>query len=52
MREEKAVWGGGDGSEGGLEARVGREVSMGGTTVHAIEEIDGSVKGEGRGGGG
>ena len=43
------VWGGGDGSEGVLEARVGREVSVGGTTVHAIEEIEGSVGGGGEG---
>ena len=43
-----------DGSEGVLEARVGREVSVGGTTVHPIEEIKGSVVVVvgGRGGGG
>ena len=39
---------GGDGSEGALEGCVGREVSVGGTTVHTIEEIgEGSVAGEG-----
>ena len=38
---------GGDGSEGVLEARVGRKVSVGGTTVHTIEEIEGSVGGRG-----
>ena len=47
-------WGGGDGngSEGVLEGRMGREVSMGGTTVHAIESErgEGSVEGEGSGG--
>ena len=43
--------GGGGGSEGVLEARVGREVSVGGTTVHAIEEIEGSVGGWVGGGG-
>ena len=32
-----------------LEARVVREVSVGGTTVHAIEEIEGSVRGGGGG---
>ena len=48
MKEEKAVWG--DGSEGVLEGRVGREVSVGGTTVHLIEEIgEGSVGGRGGG---
>ena len=41
------VGGGGDGSEGVLEARVGREVSVGRTTVRAIEEIEGSVGGGG-----
>ena len=28
-----------------LEGRLGMEVSLGGTTVHAIEEIEGSVGG-------
>ena len=39
-RGDGSVAGGRGGSEGVLEARVGREVSMGGTTVHPIEEIE------------